>query len=365
MKPITMIVTASGAPGAPSIISSLRDNGERPIRIVTTDMNGDAYGLRVGDRGYVVPPGHLPSYAAAMLDIAEKEAVDVVLPLSTYELLPLSRNLGRFESIGARVMVSRTAPLQKVLDKYALLRYLRKKGVDVPDFGLAGSLSQFEKCAQRLGYPEKTICFKPRFGKGGRGFRILREDVDRVDVLLNQKAERNIYVTLPEILKVLSRSNPFPQLLLLEYLPGEEYSVDLLLEHGEPLDLVCRRRDEIKLGICSVGTVVDDRDVSDNAISACRELKLDYNINVQERRSEDGVPAVLEINPRVSGTIVLCHAAGINMVYLGVKLALGEGVPHLVPACGTRMIRYWKELFIGADGVPFTLPRQCSAETSA
>ena len=39
MRDITVMVTASGAPGAPGIIKSLRLNGERKIRIVATDMN--------------------------------------------------------------------------------------------------------------------------------------------------------------------------------------------------------------------------------------------------------------------------------------------------------------------------------------
>jgi len=35
-------------------------------------------------------------YIPEMLKIAEKENTDVILPLSTYELLPLSRNKDKF-----------------------------------------------------------------------------------------------------------------------------------------------------------------------------------------------------------------------------------------------------------------------------
>ena len=84
-------------------------------------------------------------------------------------------------------------------------------------------------------------------------------------------------------------------------------------------------------------------------------MNLDYNINIQMRYSSDGIPKMVEINPRVSGTIVLCTAAGANMPYLGVKLALGESIPPVDPEYGTRMIRYWEEVFLDRTGHSFTL----------
>ena len=61
MKPLTVIVTASGAPGGPSIIKSLRRVDERKITIIATDIHENASGLYLADKHYIVPSGTDPN----------------------------------------------------------------------------------------------------------------------------------------------------------------------------------------------------------------------------------------------------------------------------------------------------------------
>jgi len=82
---------------------------------------------------------------------------------------------------------------------------------------------------------------------------------------------------------------------------------------------------------------------------------LNGNIGLQFRRDENGVPKLIESNPRVQGTIVLCTASGYNMVYNSVKLALGESPMPFEPKWGTKMVRYWEEIFYDRDGESFVL----------
>jgi len=349
MRDITVLVTASGAPGAPGIIKSLRLNGERKIRIVTTDMNPESYGLFVAERGYVVPPGASTEYIPRMLEIAEKEEVDVLLPLSTYELMPLSKNKAKFERVGTKVMVSDPKPLEIAINKGKLYEFLRKKEIPTPDAIMVNSLAEFERAVFKLGYPDVPVCVKPQISKGGRGFRILKKDVDKVDLLINYKPDNTI-TTLEDIISILEIANPFPKLVVMEYLPGKEYSVDLLVKEGEPLITIPRSRDLTKLGISFIGTVEDNKEIREMANKIVRAIGLDYNINLQLKYSSEGIPKIIEVNPRVSGTIVLCTGAGVNMPYLGVKMALGEEIPQIKPKYGTKMIRYWDEVFITPEG---------------
>jgi len=39
----------------------------------------------------------------------------------------------------------------------------------------------------------------------------------------------------------------------------------------------------------------------------------------------------------------------VNIPYPSVKMALGEEIPQMEPKYGTRMIRYWEEVFITPD----------------
>ena len=39
MRPLTVLVSASGAPGTAALLRALRENGERDVRLVGTDMS--------------------------------------------------------------------------------------------------------------------------------------------------------------------------------------------------------------------------------------------------------------------------------------------------------------------------------------
>ena len=43
----------------------------------------------------------------------------------------------------------------------------------VPGFSVVETVDQFKQAAEELGYPQKTICFKPSVSNGSRGFRII------------------------------------------------------------------------------------------------------------------------------------------------------------------------------------------------
>lgn len=354
LRDIRVIVTAAGAPGAPGIMKSLRLNGERKVEIVGTDMDSNAVGLFMAEKGHVVPAGTHQDFIPTMLDLAKREQVDVILPLATYELMSFSENVQRFEEIGVRIPISEPEALRIANDKGLLYDFVRERSLPSPDSEMVSSFEGFEKAVRRLGYPEEPVCFKPRIGKGSRGFRVLDPRIDKYDLLMNYKPTHTVS-TLEEISSVLSKADPFPQLVVMEHLPGVEYSVDLLLKDGKPLVVLPRPREITKLGISFMGRIEKNPELEELASRIAGEIGLEYNINMQFKHSSDGIPKIIEINPRVSGTIVMCTGAGVNLPYLGVKLALGEEIPTIEPKYDTRMIRYWGEIFIDKDGHSYSL----------
>lgn len=347
MTDITVLLTGAGAPGASGIIKSLRSAAERDLRIVAVDMNADAYGFAFADRGYTVPAGGDPGYVSRMLEIADSESVDVVLPLTTAELSPLAAHRDEFQ---ARVMVSNPEALAVANDKSRLYEYLNARGfASAPEFQRVDSEEAFVAAVEALGYPEEPVCFKPPVSSGMRGFRVLDTGTDRLERLLQEKPGAPI-TTLEEIRPVLSSAESFPELTVMEYLPGEEYSVDVLAMDDTVGPVVPRSRTRTRAGITFEGTVERREDLIEEASRICRGLGLEYNVNLQFKYDAEGSPRIIEINPRVAGTIVMCVGAGVNMPYLGVKYALGESLGEYEIEWGTRMVRYWEELFRLPDG---------------
>jgi len=63
----------------------------------------------------------------------------------------------------------------------------------------------------------------------------------------------------------------------------------------------------------------------------------------------DGRPALLEVNPRLPGSLVLTAAAGANLAAFALAEALGEAVPAHVPFREVAIVRYLAETIVEID----------------
>ena len=54
---VTVLVSASGAPGTAALLRALRENGEREVRLVGTDMSERSVGRHLCDAFHLVPAG--------------------------------------------------------------------------------------------------------------------------------------------------------------------------------------------------------------------------------------------------------------------------------------------------------------------
>lgn len=339
MKPLRVIVTACGAPGAPGIIKLLRQVTERNIHIIGVDARETASGLLLSDEGYMVPHGQNNRYVPRMLEIAEKTCADVVLPLSSMELLALAENVDKFGE--TKVVVNKPQILKIALNKRKAYDYLQDK-VPVPTWFRVNDFETLKESAYHLGYPNKPVCFKPSMSKGSRGFAILQEN-STSDWLQLKLSERTRTTSLTEASQFLGEK--FNELLVMEYLSGPEYSVDCLVNNGETLVAIPRLRQETKLGISSLGVVEQSKGLQEIAYKINEAFQFRYNINIQFKYDSEGTPRLLEVNPRVSGTICLSCAAGPNLPYLAIKMALGEDFTLPPIKWGLRMVRHWNELY--------------------
>ncbi len=344
MEPVTVLITGAGAPGAPGVIKSLRDNGERSIRVVGADASSEAVGFKLVDAGCQIPMADAPDFIDKLLNIAQEEKAAVILPLVTKELEILSLNKDKFQNEGIIVSVSDIYPLKTANNKGKLLTYMKENGLPVPLFTIVNSKEAFVTAVYELGYPDQPICFKPLDANGSRGFRIIDPRISRYKLLFEMKPT-STYITLDEVMSIFDEAEIFSQLIVMEFLPGNEYSVDLLADHGRPLYTIPRRRDVISAGISIKGEIVKENDVINYCNEIVQSLKLHGNIGIQVKRARSNTPFILEINPRIQGSIVHCTGAGVNLPYYAVKMALQEDVPIVSVGWNCKMLRYWNEVF--------------------
>ena len=173
----------------------------------------------------------------------------------------------------------------------------------------------------------------------------MTNQINELDLLFNYKPN-STYISLNDAVRILS-SGAFPELLVSEYLPGEEYSVDCLANHGESVLIVPRVRIRMINGISVEGEFVKEDSIITYCTQIIKELQLHGNIGIQVKKSTAGQFLILEINPRVQGTIAAALGAGINLPVLAVKQELGLPITpeELTIKWGTKFSRHWSEVF--------------------
>jgi carbamoyl-phosphate synthase large subunit len=316
---IHILMTGAGAPGAPGILKCLQQ--DQSFRVHLADADPMAVGRFLGDEFSQVPKGDDPAFTDSLFELCTRLKIKAVLPLVTRELLPLAYAADRFEKAGIKILISPAPSIEIANNKSALYQFLQWRDIPVPAFRVVETIEQFQSAIKELGYPANTVCFKPSISNGSRGFRIISSTVNEAELLFNYKPG-NAYASLDDITRILS-SAPFPELLVSEYLPGDEYSVDCLSNHGEPGLILPRLRKKMIGGISVQGEFVQDQAITDYCWRIIRELKLHGNTGIQVKKSSKGEWLVLEINPRVQGSIAACLGAGVNLPLVAVRQELG------------------------------------------
>ena len=308
--PRTILVTAVGAPGAARLLRALRENGEREVRLVGVDMSERAIGRHLCDAFHLVPRGADPAYPDTLLELVERERVDVVLPESSHDLPHLA---ARREEFPVPVLVSGPETVRRANDKAECYELLHRIGVPAPAFRRVTGAAGVETAARELGYPERPVCFKPVFSSGSRGFRVLDPTVDRAHQLLYERPGA-VAMRLEEAVELLPEDGA--DLLVMELATGGERTIDGIADGRRIVLGHPKTREGMRAGLAMYFVTLDAPELDEVAGRIVAELGIEWFFNIQLVGEH-----VIEVNPRIS-TIV--YQEDLNLPWLAVKRALGE-----------------------------------------
>ncbi len=120
-------------------------------------------------------------------------------------------------------------------------------------------------------------------------------------------------------------------LIITEFLPGEEYEVNCLSDlQGRLLYANIRR-----LGRRVAGHVLDSQSVEDEHVTRyveaiAAELGIEGPWFAQFKRNREDHPVLIEVNARIGGGSGLNRFCGVNLPLLAVKLFTGQSIPEPV-----------------------------------
>ena len=336
-----LIPSGAGAPGFAGIAACLRE--EPRLRLISGDSNEQAYGKSLSDAFYAMPASNSPHYIDRVLEICQLEKVQVVLPITTTELLPLSEQRDVFVNAGVRLIISPEKGISKSNDKGLLHAWARQIGIAVPEGKVCHNRNEFEEVAKDLLDRHARLFFKPILGNGSRGIGLICREVEPITAA--HKPEL-MPLSLSEWMLRLPEAFEVP-LLLTEYLPGKEYSVDVFVWPNTETIAIPRSRDKMVAGISVSGKFEQNEGLITASRALVESMDLQGPIGVQWRNNAAGIPHLLEINPRLQGTTSALRHAGLNIPLLSVKRAMGLEMDIPLNVHWNRSFtRHWQDVFL-------------------
>lgn len=344
LNDITVLVSACGYQHMPTISKCLKDNGERNIKIVGTDMNDDDTIKQMVDVFYKVPKANDDNYIECVLDICKKEKVDIYIPVMSYELIPLINNIEKFHDIGVIVSISNRNSIEITNNKLKFYEFMKENDMPNVDFYSAKSVDDVKDSIKKLGYPNKAVCVKSLESSGSRGIRIIDSKKSKYDILFNEKPN-SLYISYSELIDTLLEKKQIPNLVVMEAIPGDEFSVDLLADNGKILYMCARKSNSIVASIPQSATIFHDYEAYKICERVVDILKIDGNADFDFKYDANKKPILMEVNPRIAATMGIFKEAGVNLLYLRIKQLLGEELPAVDIKVGTRMVRRYLEMY--------------------
>lgn len=348
LEDVTVLVTATGAQFMPGLANCLKNNGERNIRLIGVDMMADETLLQMVNKYYLVPQANEPAYINRLLEICALESVDVLMPFMSTELSCLLKRRSEFEAIGTKVSVSSGKAIEISNNKLALYEFMKERGLEPPKFCAVRDIDDLKNAFHYIGYPQKAVCIKATESSGSRGIRIVNPALSRFDILFHEKPN-SFFISYEELVQILSEKEKMPEMLAMEYLPGMEYSVDLLADNGKVVYMAGRETNVNFASIPQEATLVKNQEAYEISKVVIEALQLDGNADLDFKFDEYGHPVLMEINPRIAATLQIFAKGGLNLPYLRIKQLLGEELPEVEIKYGVKMCRRYLEMFSEKD----------------
>ncbi|MCS7046618.1 MAG: ATP-grasp domain-containing protein, partial [Gemmataceae bacterium] len=237
-------------------------------------------------------------------------------------VLPIAAAHRRFASQGTRLLVAADAATLSLLrNKATAYAALADATVPVPDHVVVRDLAEFDAAWHRLRPRHDLLCVKPVDSVYGIGFHVV---ADREPALTALGRRDPLYVSLDAARTMVAARRRTREWLLMEYLPGSEWSVDCLAQNGVLLRCVARRK-EVGFQMIEEHPLLVEMV---RRLTARFRLTHVFNVQFRERR---GQPYLLEINPRMSGGLPMACQSGLLLPYWALRLALGTATAEEVP----------------------------------
>jgi len=313
-KNIKVLLTSAG--GLTGVFLSKHYKKTSDYQIIGVDMSEINPLKKWVNVFYKVPSVKDDNFLSIIKDIIHKEEIDILVPVSSYDIDFFSRSSTQIELKGTKILTMDYNDHIKLHDKKLCYKYLENIGISAPS--IYANISEIQ-------YP---CIIKPRRSSGSKNTVILYDDTD-----------------------YKYWSNKIQDNIIIQYLEGSEFTVDCLFdEFGNCLGANVRERLKTTGGGATVARINNSIKI-DEIIEKLENTKtVKGPINFQFKILPNNELCVFDFNTRfASGGLALTVESGFDIPNLLVQMLKGDKVKKWKSKPennGLTMVRYYDEYFM-------------------
>tara|TARA_Y100000590_G_scaffold438841_1_gene562131 strand:- start:1488 stop:2525 length:1038 start_codon:yes stop_codon:yes gene_type:complete len=308
-----LLITSSGGIRTSDLIYQIRRKSiYRPIKIHTTDIKKNVKNQFLADSFNQVPKPEDSQYIKKMISIIKKNSIELVIPRSDEEAVKLSKAKKKLNKFGTNLACVDYKYLKFFKDKLSTYKKLDKLRIRKPIWKKVLNLKQLNLVVEKFTKKKGEVVIKPAFSRGGRDVTIIRNNFKKKIILKNYGREKHVskdFFFNHENKKYLKK---FP-VIIMERLFEPTYDIDLLAWNGKLIKYVLRRR----IGAQGIKGNIIEKNKKDFKIYAqkiAKAFNLSWLYDCDIMLDKNSKPVLIELNPRISGSLYASLAAGIPLI---------------------------------------------------
>ncbi|MEA3283594.1 MAG: ATP-grasp domain-containing protein [Synergistota bacterium] len=263
-------------------------------KIFAGDCSDTAPAIYFADQYHKLPRIGETNYIKTIINLCNSHDIRLIVPTIDHDLLLLAKEKENIEkNTSAIVMISKIESIKICRDKIRTQKFLESNGFKMPRLYTATEINE-----DAIKFP---LFIKPKTGSSSiNAFKI----IDKNELALYRKV--------------------IPDPIIQEYVEGEEYTVDTLLDfNGNAITIVPRLRMATRSGEISKGKIVKDHEIINDVKKLMKVLNLIGCTTTQLKKTSNGIQYI-EINPRLGGGAPMSIESGADSCRNLYRILMGE-----------------------------------------
>ena len=311
-----MILDAS----ARQSLVTVRSLGRRNLTVagLDTSRHAPAFSSRWCTHGFVSSGAHgTDAYLNDLEQVLDRTGARILIPAHDGTIALLRRHRARLER-RVRIALANETAMTISVNKEQTLAIAKRLGIAVPASVSVATADDVPRALKDVGLPAVVKPSESWIGAEGQGTRVVSR----------------LVTTPEEAFRAVSEHTRFGGVTLFQpFIPGRREAVSFLYANGQVYARSAQwaKRTNPPLGGDSVlrQSIAVPADIGDQAERLVREIDLDGYSEVEFRRDGNGVPYLMEINPRLSASVEMAVRSGVDFPFLVYEWASGEPIDQV------------------------------------